>query len=91
MLSATGKPSEAEAEYRKAIAIQQKLADDNPAVTQFRLFLANHHGRLGMVLMDTGKLSEAEAECRRALAIQQKLADDNPAVTKFRNSLAEEP
>ena len=31
-----GKPSEAEAEFRKAIALLQKLADDNPAVTRFR-------------------------------------------------------
>ena len=29
----TGKSSEAEAEFRKALAIHQKLADDNPAVT----------------------------------------------------------
>ena len=28
--------SEAEAEYRKAVALYQKLADDNPAVTEFR-------------------------------------------------------
>ena len=36
MLSEQGKPAEAEAEYRKALAIWQKLADDNPAVTEFR-------------------------------------------------------
>ncbi len=36
LLSETGKTSEAEAEYRKALAIRQKLADDNPAVTEFR-------------------------------------------------------
>ena len=36
LLSKTGKPAEAEAEYRKAVAIRQKLADDNPADTGFR-------------------------------------------------------
>ena len=37
----TGKPAEAEAEFRKGLAIQQKLADDNPAVTDFRSSLAS--------------------------------------------------
>ena len=41
--SHTGKPLEAEAELHKAMAIQQKLADDNPAVIGFRLFLAFGH------------------------------------------------
>ena len=36
LLAETGKPTEAEAEYRQALAIHQKLADDNPAVTDFR-------------------------------------------------------
>ena len=43
----TGKSSEAEAEYRKALAIQQKLADDNPAVADFRSRLASSHNNLG--------------------------------------------
>ena len=42
-----GKPSEAEAELRKAIALLQKLADDNPAVTDFRYALASSHANLG--------------------------------------------
>ena len=40
LLSKTGKPAEAEAEYRKALAIRQKLVDDNPADTGFRSSLA---------------------------------------------------
>ena len=88
LLHQTGKTSEAEAEYRKALAIQQKLADDNPAVTDFRSSLAISHNILGNLLAVTGRSSEAEAEYRKALAIQQKLADDNPAVTEFRNRLA---
>ena len=88
LLAQTGKSSEAEAEYRKALAIQQKLADDNPAVTEFRSSLALSHNNLGILLASTGKSSEAEAEYRKALALQQKLADDNPAVTEFRSRLA---
>ena len=74
----------AEAEYRTALAIQQKLADENPAVTDFRGRLSDSHNSLGILLWETGKTAAAEAEYRTAAAIQQKLADDNPAVTDFR-------
>ena len=84
-------PAEAEAEYRKALAIQQKLADDNPAVTEFRSGLAHSHNNLGILLCETGKPAEAEAEYRKALAIYRKLADDNPAVTDFRSRPGEQP
>ena len=82
------KPSEAEAEYRKAIAIHQKVVDDNPAVIQSRVFLANHHSVLCNLLLNTGKPSEAEAERREEMELRQKLADDDPSVTEFRNRLA---
>ena len=69
LLGETGKPAEAEAEYRKALALWQKLADDNPAVTEFRSGLAESHGCLGALLSKTGKPAEAEAEFRKAVAI----------------------
>ena len=84
----TGKLAEAEAECRKGLTIQKKLADDNPAVTDFRGRLADSHNNLGVLLSDTGKPAEAEAEYKKALAIRQKLADDNPALAKFRSRLA---
>jgi eukaryotic-like serine/threonine-protein kinase len=84
-----GKPaSEMEAEFRTAIAIQQKLVDDNPTVTEFRNRVAMSHNNLGLALEDAGKLAEAEAEYRDAIAIYQKVSDDNPAVTEFRRFLA---
>ena len=69
LLSQTGKLKEAEAEYRAALAIHAKLADDNPAVTEFRSRLASIHNNLGVLLSQTGKPAEAEAEYRAALAI----------------------
>ena len=84
----TDKKSEAEAEYRKAIALWQKLADDYPAVTEFRSGLAVSLNNLGLLLNDSGRQSESEAEFRKAIALMQKLADDNPAVTEFRYGLA---
>jgi tetratricopeptide (TPR) repeat protein len=76
------------ASYRKALAIWQKLADANPAVTQFQSDLALSHNSIGDVLWQTGKPEEALASERQALAIWQKLADANPAVTDFQRGLA---
>ncbi len=86
-LDIMNKNAEAEAEYRRALAIHQKLTDDNPANTAFRSALAHSHHDLGYLLRQTLKPAEAEPEFRKALALQQKLADDNPAVTEFRDRL----
>jgi hypothetical protein len=50
LLSLTGKLSEAEAECRTALAIDQKLAGDDPAKTFFRSRVANSYAGLGSVL-----------------------------------------
>ena len=52
LLSQTGRPAEAEAEFRAALAIHEKLAAENPAVTDFRSRLANHHNNLGHLLSE---------------------------------------
>ena len=88
LLLETGKPAEAEAEYRTAMAIQQKLADNQPAVPDYRKRLEWSHVNLGLRLLDTGKPAAAEAEYRQALAIREKLADDHPAVADNRSRLA---
>ena len=88
-LSSWVKPAEAEAEYRTALALVQKLADGNPAVTEFRSYLAWSHQNLGWTLAATGKPAESEAEFRKALAIRQKLAADNPAETESSQWLAD--
>ena len=56
----------------------QKLADDNPAVTEFRSDLAVSHDSLGAVLWQTGKPSEAEAEYRKAVAIARSWPTTTP-------------
>ena len=88
LLTETGRSAAAETEYRKAMAIQQELADANPGVIDFRKSLASTHHNLGWLLHQTGESSEAAAEYREALAILQKLADDNPSVTEFHSRLA---
>jgi tetratricopeptide (TPR) repeat protein len=84
----TGRPAEVEAEYRRALEILQKLAAENPAVTEFRSELAQSHYNLVHKLLAKGRAKEAESELRAALAIQEKLAGENPAVPEFRSSLA---
>ena len=69
LLSNTGEPPAAAAEFRKAIAIQQTLADDHPGVTQFRGDLALGDKNLGNLLSNTGKPAAAAAEYRKALAL----------------------
>jgi eukaryotic-like serine/threonine-protein kinase len=76
------------AEHRTALEIRQKLADDNPAVTEFRSDLAQSYNNLGWLLSNTGQPAAAEVEYRKALVLQQKLADDNPAVAELRHTLA---
>ena len=88
LLFATARLSDAEAEHRTAMAIEQKLAEDNPGNTDIRVLLANSHRSLGQLLFLAGKLSEAEVEYRTALAINQKLAGDDLNKTYFRFLLA---
>jgi hypothetical protein len=47
--------------YRKALAVFQKLADNNPAATGFRGRRAACHNNLGMLLFNLGKPPEADA------------------------------
>jgi tetratricopeptide (TPR) repeat protein len=85
---AESNPAQALASYRQALAIFQKLADANPAVTQFQSDLAVTHHNIGAVLTEMGKPEEVLASYRQALAIWQKLANANPAVTQFQSGLA---
>ena len=70
------------------MAIKQKLADANPAVTQFQSQLAWDHEAIGDLLSQTAKPEEALTEYRQELAIFQKLADANAAVSEFQLALA---
>jgi serine/threonine protein kinase/tetratricopeptide (TPR) repeat protein len=83
LLQQTGKEAEALQAYQKALAIKQKLADANPAVTEFQSDLAKSHFNIAIVLSNTGKREEGLTAMRKALAIFQKLADANPAVAGF--------
>ncbi|MGO9816174.1 MAG: tetratricopeptide repeat protein, partial [Isosphaeraceae bacterium] len=70
------------------MAIYEKLAEDNPNVSEFLGNLADSHSSLALLLYQTGRFTQAQAEFSSAMAIRQKLADDNPDVTKFQSDLA---
>jgi serine/threonine protein kinase len=74
--------------FRASLEIYQGLADDNPAVTEFRSELARCHHKLGQILQETGKLLEAEAQYGKAMVIWQELADAVPSVAEIQSDLA---
>jgi tetratricopeptide (TPR) repeat protein len=73
---------------REALAIVQKLADANRAVTQFQDDLALNLMNNGMFVLTIGRSDEALLTSRKASVISQKLADANPAVPRFQWHLA---
>jgi tetratricopeptide (TPR) repeat protein/tRNA A-37 threonylcarbamoyl transferase component Bud32 len=83
-----GKPAEGLVSYKKARAIQQKLADEHPSVTQFQSDLG------ATCLFIPGQLSELEnpaewlAAAQAARTIFQKLANADPTATEFQFGLA---
>ena len=84
-----GKPSEAEAENRRALEIFAKLAADHPAVTDFRSHLAGSHNDLANVLSTDGQADGGGGRVPPGAGdLPEKLAADNPAVTEFRSRLA---
>jgi tetratricopeptide (TPR) repeat protein len=72
----------------QALALQEKLAAEFPAVPSYRQGLALSHNNLGILLRDTGRPREAEEAYRRALSLQQELAAGRPAVPDYRRELA---
>jgi eukaryotic-like serine/threonine-protein kinase len=74
--------------YQHSLAIDEKLARDNPTVTQYQSDLAASHQNIGVLLGETGKLTEALQAYEQALAIQERLAREHPTVTEFQIALA---
>ena len=60
--------SEADELFRRAIGIEEKLADDSPFVPFYKKRLAMSCGRLGLLLFWLGRLKEGEPHLRRAVA-----------------------
>ncbi len=83
-----GKPAESLKSYGRALAIQKKLAQEFPEVTESQSSLAGTLTNMGTLQASTGKSVEAMKSFESALAIWRKLTDVHPTVTEFQNSLA---
>jgi tetratricopeptide (TPR) repeat protein len=88
VLNHAGKPAEARAACKLALADREALATVPGASNDSRSGLADTLNEFGILLRQTGKPAEAEPEFRKALAIQQKLVEENPAATGAGNFLA---
>ena len=84
----TGRPKEAEAAYKEAIAILKILADKHPEVPEYQNHLAGSHNNVGSLYQNTGRVKEAEAAHKEALAIYQSLIEIYPNSSEYRERLA---
>jgi tetratricopeptide (TPR) repeat protein len=87
----TGQPAEApEAaeQFRRALALREQMANENPTSAEFQRDLAVSHYNLGKLQSATGHLSDALESYQRALWIRAQLVRDNPALPAYESDLA---
>src|SRR5262249_36435773 len=77
-LRQTGKRAEALASYKKALAIQQKLADTHPKDPHHQGDLANSVASLGAFERAGGHPASADAVFRQALGILERFPSRGP-------------
>jgi tetratricopeptide (TPR) repeat protein len=88
-LRKTDRTAEAEAAFRKALAIRKQLAGPVTTRAAFRQELAWAHNNLGRLLVEKKKdYTEAAKFYAVALALQKQLVADLPSVSDYQNDLA---
>jgi tetratricopeptide (TPR) repeat protein len=88
VLAATGRLPAALASYRLALPTRQRLADANPAVTEYQADLARTHFKLGVAQARSGQADAALEALDRALEIQGGLVRQEPGVKDYARLLA---
>jgi eukaryotic-like serine/threonine-protein kinase len=73
---------------RKALAIIQKLADENPTVPDYRLAISNVFHNLADVARTLGPAAEARDGYGRAIVLAERLVKESPTATTYRSHLA---
>jgi tetratricopeptide (TPR) repeat protein len=76
LVSVRGRGLEAEAECRQALAIRQRLADDNPAVSRCRVALAHALIQLAAALLPMGREAEARTAAERAVILLESVIEE---------------
>jgi serine/threonine protein kinase len=88
LLRVTGRPSEAESSYRRAIELLEKAATEAPDNLEVLQELAASSDGLGLVLVGQGRPEDAEKADRRAIAVLEPLVARAPNLPALRDALA---
>ena len=75
--------------FRKALAIQQKLCSEFPAVPQYRIDFSSIRRSLALLLEGRNDPSGAKEQYKESLAIVEKLVHEFPVVPSYRSKVAE--
>jgi serine/threonine protein kinase len=81
-------PRKADELSRRAIDLQQQLADEFPRVALYRCWLALILNNHGAVLGTLGRNADRVQAYRQSLGLRTKLADDFPGVSAYRRDVA---
>jgi tetratricopeptide (TPR) repeat protein/tRNA A-37 threonylcarbamoyl transferase component Bud32 len=84
-----GQGTEALAGYGEALSLYEKLAEEFPAVPDYREGLARTCNGLGLLLKNRNERDKAAGYHQQALSLRQKLADELPDQPEYRKDLAE--
>jgi eukaryotic-like serine/threonine-protein kinase len=89
VMLATGRLAEAEAEFRKAGALLQKLTPDNKEVSAYiRSVLARNYDDLGDRAVVQGRTTEAHEDYKKAVALSEGLVEADPSLVSYQNLLS---
>ena len=72
-LQSRGERDAAAQAYDTALDLQERLAREHPAVTEYRLQLANTRTNRGLLLRAYGQLDEAAQDLRTARGLYERL------------------
>ncbi len=81
-------PKRAEVDYREALKVRKKLADDFPSTPDYRRDLANTYSDLAILLRATDRPQKADEMNDEALSILEKTVADFPDLPSYRQELA---
>jgi tetratricopeptide (TPR) repeat protein len=77
----------AEAAYRKAIPLQEQLAQERPLAHGWKFNLSMSYGGLAVVYKATGRRDQAESAFLEALRLQEAIVRRSPNETKYLSNL----
>jgi tetratricopeptide (TPR) repeat protein len=87
LLTESGQPAPAQAMFRQAHSIYERLVAEQPKYWQTQDRLCDAHLLLGRILADTGPTAEAEQHFREAVRLAKKLCIECPDTPGYRDTL----